>query len=127
MVAAPKHQIPRATRVVGPGFHRRVYQVVSWIPVGYVSTYGDIATVLGSPQVARHVGFALAALHDPTVPWHRVINARGAISFKGDLSRAAELRQRLQAEGVCFGANDRIDLSVYRCTPGQLIKGIDRA
>ena len=71
-------------RVVTKGFHQRVYETVSQVPIGRVTTYGDVATVLGSPRVARHVGWALAALVDEsnTVPWQRVINAQGRISFR---------------------------------------------
>lgn len=111
------HQNPDGSiepRIVGPGFNQRVYAVVRQIPVGQVSTYGDVATVLGSPRVARQVGYALAALAEADVPWHRVINARGAISFKGDVVRAAEQRDRLNAEGVLATAEGRIDLARYR-------------
>ena len=101
-------------RVLGPGFNQRVYELVRRIPSGQVSTYGDLATLLGSPRVARQVGYALAALTDPEVPWHRVINARGAISFKGDLVRATEQRARLNAEGVLASEAGRIDLARHR-------------
>ena len=101
-------------RVVSPGFNTRVYAVVRRIPPGCVSTYGDVATVLGSPRVARHVGFALAALRDDTVPWHRVINGRGRISFKGDTVRAIVQRQHLEAEGIEFSPAGVIALARYR-------------
>ena len=85
-------------RVVKPGFNKRVYDAVRRIPKGRVSTYGGIATLLGSPRVARHVGWALAALpdKDSDVPWHRVINA-----------------QRLEEEGVEFDESERVDFSKF--------------
>lgn len=101
-------------RIVGPGFHGRVYAVVARVPAGHVTTYGDVATVLGSPRVARKVGHALAALDDPGVPWHRVINAQGAISHRGDLVRAESQRRLLESEGVVFGPDGRVDLPRYR-------------
>ncbi len=104
----------REPRVVGPGFHKRVFAVVRAVPPGAVTTYGDVATVLGSPRVARHVGFALAALDDPSVPWHRVINSRGRISFKGDVARGRVQRALLEQEGVVFDASDRVDLRRLR-------------
>ena len=107
-------QDPARRRVVRVGFNQRVYAVVCRVEVGFVTTYGDVATVLGSPRVARHVGFALAALTDPEVPWHRVINAQGRISFRGDVTRSGEQRARLEAEGVEFDARDRVDLSRFR-------------
>lgn len=102
-------------RVVGPGFHGRVYAVVRAVPPGRVITYGHVATVLGSPRVARHVGWALAACVEARddVPWHRVINSRGRISFKGQTSRADEQRRRLEAEGVVFDERGRVDLEHF--------------
>lgn len=103
-------------RVVSPGFRERVYRLVRRIPVGYVATYGQIATLLGSPRVARHVGFALAACPSARrpVPWHRVINAQGRISHRGDVVRAHEQRERLEAEGVVFDERERVDLKRHR-------------
>ena len=40
-------------------FRKEVYEVVSQIPVGKVSTYGGIALLLGVPQCSRMVGRAL--------------------------------------------------------------------
>lgn len=110
---------PLEPRIVGPGFNARVYHVVRQVPPGAVTTYGDVATVLGSPRVARHVGFALAALAsaDPRhadVPWQRVINSRGRISFKGDAVRGGLQRALLEREGVVFDAADRVDLRRFR-------------
>lgn len=101
-------------KIVGPGFHAAVFDLVRQVPAGRVTTYGDIAGFLGSRRVARHVGFALAALTDPTVPWHRVINAQGRISFKGDTDRAIRQRALLTADGVEFDAQDRVDLKALR-------------
>ncbi len=105
-----------ADRVVTPGFHQRVYAVVRTVPAGFVTTYGDVASVLGSPNVARHVGWALAALKDDDVPWHRVINARGRISFRGDTGRGQLQQQRLEDEGIVFSDTGRVDLSRFRWT-----------
>lgn len=107
-------------RVVGPGFHAQVFAVVRRIPPGRVATYGDVATVLGSPRVARHVGYALAALRDPAVPWWRVINAKGHISFRGDVPRGETQRDLLATEGITFSSAGRIDLKRYRCTVAEL-------
>jgi methylated-DNA-protein-cysteine methyltransferase related protein len=105
---------PARRRVVRAGFNRRVYAVVRRVEPGFVTTYGDVATILGSPRVARHVGFALAALTDPDVPWHRVINAQGLISFRGDVGRSGEQRALLEAEGVEFDERERVDLKRFR-------------
>jgi methylated-DNA-protein-cysteine methyltransferase related protein len=108
-------------RAVSPGWNARVYAVVRQCPAGFVTTYGQVATLLGSPRVARHVGFALAALvqareSDPPVPWHRVINAQGRISHRGDVRRASQQQRRLEREGVVFDARGRVDLRRFLYT-----------
>lgn len=104
-------------RVVGPGFYQRVYEVVRRIPEGRVCSYGDVATALGTPTVARQVGWALAALREEDVPWHRVINAQGRISGRGEVARAVLQEQLLAAEGVIFGANGRCEFKTLRWRP----------
>jgi methylated-DNA-protein-cysteine methyltransferase-like protein len=95
--------------------HARVYDVVRRIPRGRVATYGGVASEAGLPGHARQVGYALAGLPDGTdVPWHRVINARGEVSRRSG-GRGFESLQRilLEAEGVRFGSNDRVDLDRF--------------
>ena len=88
-------------RVVKPGFRDAVARMVRTVPEGQLTTYGDVAAALGSPRVARHVGWALAALPEGTdVPWHRVINAQGRISFRGDDGRGTLQEALLAAEGT---------------------------
>lgn len=94
----------------------RYYDVVRRIPPGRVSTYGTVATVAGLPGRARQVGYAMAALADDhDVPWHRVVNARGAISARSGGGGHAEKIQRalLEAEGVRFRPSGRIDLEAF--------------
>ena len=110
-------------RIVGPGFHERVYEIVLGIPPGRVTTYGDIAGHLGSRRVARKVGHALAALPPDRddVPWHRVVNARGMISRRAPsmLDGIDEQVQRvlLEREGIHFDISGRIELEAYRWRP----------
>jgi len=106
--------IDDADRIVRPGFNSRVHALVCQVPRGQVTTYGDVAAALGSPRVARQVGFALAALRDDDVPWQRVINAKGTISFRGDTDRGEHQRRLLEAEGVPFDAAGRVPLERLR-------------
>lgn len=112
-------------RVIGPGFHARVFAMVRRIPRGKVATYGQIAALLGSPRVARQVGWALAAADhaESPVPWHRVVNASGGVSPRGSGDDGHEQRARLAAEGVPFGGNGRIDLKRFRWVPSDLDLG----
>ena len=105
-------------RVVGPGWHAKVFAMVRRVPPGHVATYGQIAAQLGSPRVARQVGFALAGawrveLDDP-VPWHRIINAKGAISTREDAEPERNQRVLLEREGVEFRDNGTVDLRRFR-------------
>src|SRR5438270_1598895 len=99
-------------------FPQRVYAIVANVPRGRVITYGAIAYLLGDPRKAREVGWAMAAApdRDPPIPAHRVINARGELSgsASGDL---AVRRAQLEAEGVQFMADGRIDLERYLWLP----------
>jgi len=98
---------------MAPNFFDRVYAVVRRIPRGKVASYGQIAALLGHPQAARTVGWALNALRDndiDDVPWQRVINSQGRISIsRADLG--AELQQALlEEEGVEFDPRGYVDL-----------------
>lgn len=95
--------------------YERIYAAVRKVPRGRVATYGQIATIAGLPGHARQVGYALHALLDPSVPWHRVINAKGEISLSG--ASADEQRGRLEREGVSVDARGKIDLSAHAWRP----------
>jgi methylated-DNA-protein-cysteine methyltransferase related protein len=101
------------------GSHSRIHAVVRSIPEGHVSTYGDVAVLAGMPGHARLVGYALHALPEyTTVPWHRVIDARGRISI-GRAVPGSELVQRrlLEAEGVEFTPRGNVPLERFRWKP----------
>jgi methylated-DNA-protein-cysteine methyltransferase-like protein len=93
-------------------FFERVYEVVRQIPPGRVATYGQIARRLGEPHAARTVGWALRAAADPTVPWHRVLNAQGRISAEDTRREGALQRVLLEAEGIDFDERGRVDLGL---------------
>lgn len=98
-----------------------IYAVVAQVPKGCVATYGQIAELAGLPRRARLVGYALSALAtNNRLPWHRVVNAKGQISARGDGGNdAAEQaqRKRLEREGIRFDANGTISLALYRWQP----------
>lgn len=96
-------------------FTERVYEVVRQIPRGRVTTYSAVATLVYSPRAARAVGQALRAGRWPgdDVPWQRVINSQGHISVRGDVARASRQRFLLEAEGVVFDTEGRIDLERF--------------
>jgi O-6-methylguanine DNA methyltransferase len=80
-----------------PPFARRVLAVVKRIPVGRVTTYGEVARLAGRPGAARAVGNILREAHQPGLPYHRVIAAGGQL---GGYSNLALKRSLLAAEGL---------------------------
>jgi methylated-DNA-protein-cysteine methyltransferase related protein len=96
----------------------RIWESVEKIPLGKVSTYGSIALLSGYPEQARLVGYALHGLPmDSTVPWYRVINAQGKISFPNGSRAFREQKEKLEGEGIKF-VGDIIDLKKFgwRCS-----------
>lgn len=90
-------------------FADMVYHTVSKIPPGQVATYGQIAFLLGFPNSARQVGYALS--HTPAflkLPCHRVVNRCGRTAPNWPAQR-----RLLEQEGVPFRDNGTADLA--RC------------
>jgi methylated-DNA-protein-cysteine methyltransferase-like protein len=84
------------------GFFELVYQVVRQIPKGRVTSYGAIATVLGTKLSARMVGWAMNGSHRirPKVPAHRVVNRNGMLTGKAHFSPPERMAELLEKEGI---------------------------
>lgn len=78
-------------------FERKVLTIVSRIPVGRVTTYGDVARLAGKPGAARAIGNIMRRGDRPGLPYHRVIAAGGAL---GGYSSLQLKRSLLAAEGL---------------------------
>jgi methylated-DNA-protein-cysteine methyltransferase-like protein len=81
---------------------RAIHAVVARIPRGRVSTYGRLAALAGLPGRARRVGRGVRELAAGVdLPWHRVLNAAGRVSARGDALGHEELQAHLlEREGV---------------------------
>ena len=88
----------------------RIYTVVRRIPAGKVASYGQIAELALLPRGARTVGFAMAACRDPSVPCHRVVDRMGGTKEAFDIFHRDTQRMMLEAEGVAFLTDGRVDL-----------------
>jgi methylated-DNA-protein-cysteine methyltransferase-like protein len=90
-----------------------IYSMVRQIPAGKVSTYGQIASLVGG-CTARMVGYAMAATPKGSgVPWQRVINSKGKISPHGFGYGSALQRALLEEEGIVFDDQGCINLADY--------------
>jgi methylated-DNA-protein-cysteine methyltransferase-like protein len=82
-------------------FYDNVFDVARQIPAGRVTSYGAIASYLGTKGSSRMVGYAMQACGSaqPPVPAHRVVNRQGLLTakfhFGGDT-----MQRLLEAEGV---------------------------
>jgi methylated-DNA-[protein]-cysteine S-methyltransferase len=78
-----------------------VYTLLTEIPPGKVSTYGDIARALGRPKASRLIGSIIANNPNPiSVPCHRVIKSNGEIG--GFMYGQQKKREILEKEGIIF-------------------------
>jgi len=89
-------------------FFEDVYDVVRQIPQGRATSYGAIATFLGTKGSARMVGWAMNACHGMVdVPAHRVVNREGMLSGKHFFGNPMAMQTLLEAEGIVV-ENDKI-------------------
>ena len=101
--------------------HIKIWQTVQAIPLGKVACYGQVADLAGLPGRARLVGKALGAVpkdgwRGQRVPWYRVINSQGKISFSPDSENFQQQRDLLQDEQVVVIAG-RIKLKTFQWQP----------
>ena len=113
MAVNRKDKSPATTASEFNAWVKNVWQVVQGIPRGHVLTYGEVARLAGLPRAARRVSQAMRrAPKGVELPWHRVVNAQGKISFPEDSNGYRRQRALLQEEGIVF-QGDRIDLQRY--------------
>ncbi len=89
-------------------FFEEVYEVVKLIPRGKVTSYGAIASYLGTKGSARMVGWAMNNAHSyPDVPAHRVVNRIGLLTGKHHFRSPNRMEELLKAESIDV-KNDQI-------------------
>ena len=96
----------------------QIYDIIARIPRRRVATYGQIADLAGIPGQPRRIGYALSALSGKSsVPWHRVVNAKGMVSLRSDGEPDLLQRRLLRQEGIVFDQSGRIDLVRFQWRP----------
>jgi methylated-DNA-protein-cysteine methyltransferase related protein len=94
-------------------FTKKVIRLIRSIPRGKVASYGQIAKLAGKPHGSRGVAWILhSSSHAQSLPWQRVINSKGCISFPADSRQFARQKQLLENEGVEF-TGGKIDLRKF--------------
>jgi methylated-DNA-protein-cysteine methyltransferase-like protein len=99
---------------------KKIRSLVTKIPKGKVSTYGDIARMAGIRD-ARIVGWAIAGNTDPKIPCQRVVKADGSVAENYGDADWREQKSRLLDEGITFVTQKKIDLDKHHWN-GKLIK-----
>ena len=100
-------------------FSERIKKLIKRIPYGKVATYGQIASLAGNQRGARQVVRILhTCSQKENLPWHRVINARGAISLRPGYGYE-EQYSLLALEGVVFNPKGLIDLKRFLWQPAE--------
>ncbi|WP_263080536.1 MGMT family protein [Endozoicomonas sp. Mp262] len=93
---------------------KRVWYILSQIPTGKIITYGQLAEMAGARGCARIIGNILKQLPSGTgLPWHRVINCKGRISFPEGSAHYQKQKERLEQEGISL-TTGKVDLQTYR-------------
>jgi methylated-DNA-protein-cysteine methyltransferase related protein len=90
-------------------FFQKVYHVVQKIPFGRVTSYGAIASFLGTKGSARMVGWAMNSSHHSksAIPAHRVVNRNGMLTGKMHFGGSDIMQNLLKQEGIIV-ENDQI-------------------
>ena len=83
-------------------FFELVFEVTRQIPKGRVTSYGAIASCLGTKLSARMVGWAMHAAGSakPKVPAHRVVNRNGMLTGKHHFNPPSKMEAMLKKEGI---------------------------
>jgi methylated-DNA-protein-cysteine methyltransferase-like protein len=96
-------------------FTKKVLKQIKSIPRGKVATYKQIAELSGKPQASRGVSWILHSCSTQyKLPWHRVLNSRGSISFERGTHNFREQKRRLEKEGVIITPDGELSLSRFQ-------------
>lgn len=100
---------------ITPAQAQAVHEIVATIPCGKVATYGQVAEMAGMPGAAREVGYIMSRVSPKqNLPCHRVVNKAGTLSPEFAFGGQARQRAMLEAEGIGFTPDGRIDMARHQ-------------
>lgn len=100
-------------------FARAIRAQVARIPYGKVASYGQIAFLTGHPRGARVVGYVLRGRSETPLPCHRVVRQDGSLCPADCFGGPGIQRGLLEAEGVAFLPDGRVDMARCRWEDGS--------
>ena len=105
-------------------FFQSVYEVARLIPYGRVTSYGAIASFLGSKGSSRMVGWAMNATHHlpENIPAHRVVNRNGLLTGKHHFGGNQTMQELLESEGILVVDNQIVNFANYFWDPAKELK-----
>lgn len=117
-----KKELPKNT-LKEYSFFSDVYDVVRQIPKGKVTSYGAIATYLGTKLSARMVGWAMNAAHSakPKVPAQRVVNRNGMLTGKHHFSTPTAMEELLKKDGILVKNDTIVDFKSRFWDPSEAL------
>ena len=98
--------MPSVEKKLTDNFFQNVYDVVKLVPKGRVTTYGAIASYLGTKSSSRMVGWAMNGC-PKNVPAHRVVNRIGMLTGKHHFKTPGAMASLLRKEGIKI-VNDQV-------------------
>ena len=101
-----RHEFDLLLKVSGSDLDRRVWELISCVPYGETTTYGELARSIGAETEPRDVGAAVG--RNPVciiIPCHRVVGATGRLTgYAGGLNRKRTLLEIERARTLSGGA-----------------------
>lgn len=96
-------------------FTKKVLKQIQSIPKGKVATYKQIAALAGKPQGSRGVSWILHSCSTTyKLPWHRVLNSQGQISFDKKSHNFRQQKRKLESEGIFLTSEGQLDLTLFQ-------------
>jgi methylated-DNA-protein-cysteine methyltransferase-like protein len=106
----------------------KVYALVAACPEGRVTTYGWLSKAIGYDRGARMVGWIMNATPGSlAVPAQRVINSKGELTGSWAFGQKDRMRRLLEAEGIVFTGDGRVDMKRYGWDPSRDLDAEERS